>query len=89
MHDVIYNKLLQLKKWSMTKCGSITYAGIMDIIENCTELCYLQLESMDGLTEADMNAIHEQLLQDGKKVDHRLKYEKYHNFRITQQRKQD
>jgi hypothetical protein len=81
----LYNKLLQLQKWSMTDCGYITYAGIMDIIEHCTELCYLQLELMDGLTEADMNAIHEQLLQTGKKVDHRSKYEKYHYFRITKQ----
>jgi hypothetical protein len=63
----------QLKKWSMHCCQSITYAGIKDIIEHCTELCDLKLKRMRGLTKADMNAIYKQLLKTGK-VDHRNKH---------------
>jgi hypothetical protein len=58
------------QKWSLDTCSSITYAGIKDIIEHCTELCYLELENMSGLTKADMKAIYEQLLKTGK-VDYR------------------
>jgi hypothetical protein len=41
----------------LKECHSITYAGIMDILEHCKELCYLKLEHMEELTETDINAI--------------------------------
>jgi hypothetical protein len=64
-------------------CEYITYAGIMDIIEHCKELCYLQLEDMESLTVADMTAIYEQCLQTGKEVDHKVKYGEVHHYSIT------
>jgi hypothetical protein len=61
---------------------SITYAGIKDIIEHCTELCDLTLKYMAGLTEADMNAIYEQVLKTGK-VDHYNEDRHCHYFKIS------
>jgi hypothetical protein len=72
----------------MTYCSAITYAGIKEIIEHCKELCYLRLNSMDSLTEVDMNTLYDQLLKTGKQVDHPPPihdgyYDFDHCFKIT------
>jgi hypothetical protein len=61
----------QLKKLSFQFCILITNAGITAIIEHCKGLCYLEFEDMLGLPDSDMDAIYEQLLQSGRKVDRR------------------
>jgi hypothetical protein len=79
-----YVILLQLKKWSLVECGSVTYSGIMVIIEHCKELCYLELVLMNGLTPNDMNAIYVHLLETGKKVDTLASNNgTYYTFKIT------
>lgn len=68
----------------------ITYTGIKDIIEHCTEICLLRLQFLWGLTEEDMDAIYEHLLQNAKVERHvtsvvsrARKYAKDYDFIIS------